>query len=236
MRPVSVVTWLWKPKLAYRSNFTPQTVNVLQQMVKRHYPYPHRFICVTDQTDGLNADIEVVPPWNDFVKLQNPSGPKNPSCYRRLRAFAPNIGYTFGERFVSLDLDCVITGDLTPVWDRPEPFVIWGDTIPRTAYNGSMFLLTAGARPQVWTTFDPVRSPQQSYAARCFGSDQGWLSFCLGRGEATWTKDDGVYSYRNEIMATNVLPPNARIVFFHGDGDPWDAKQQRIPWVQRCWV
>jgi len=236
MLPTSIVTWKWPAPKGYRSHFTANSVNILRRMVARHFPHPHRFLCVTAETDGLDAAVEVIPPWDDFVHVVNPSGARNPSCYRRLRAFHPDIGSVFGPRFVSLDLDCVVVGDLTSVWDRPEDFIIWGDTNPRTHYNGSMFMLTAGARPKVWTHFDPAISPKSSYRAGCFGSDQGWISFCLGPKEPKWKHSDGVYSYRNELMDKSGLPTNARIVFFHGEGDPWTPRiQARHEWVRRAW-
>jgi hypothetical protein len=232
----TVVTWKWTPRPGYRSTFGPETVNVLRRMVARHFPHPHRFVCVTDDPRGLDSEVWVVEDRRDFADLPSPHGGKNPSCYRRLRAFAPDAGDTFGGRFVSLDLDCVIVGDLTPLWLRPEPFVIWGDTAPRTRYNGSMYLLTAGARPQVWTDFDPTRSPLQAMTAGNFGSDQAWISYCLGPGETRWTAADGVYSYRNQIQPHhNVLPANARVVIFHGALDPWSREVRRIPWVQEAY-
>jgi len=111
---LSVVTWRWKAE-GYRSTYGPETVNVLKRMVRRHYPDPHQFVCVTDDPDGLDKDIRVLPLWNDFARMSHPSGPRYPSCYRRLRAFDPEIGKVFGPRFVSLDLDCVIVNNLQPL-------------------------------------------------------------------------------------------------------------------------
>lgn len=232
MSALSVICWKWKPPSGYRSHFGPETVNTLRAMVARHYPHPHVFKCVTDNATGLDPDIEVITPWNDFANIQNPSGARNPSCYRRLRMFAPDIAQTFGPRFVSLDLDVVITGDLRPVWDRREDFVVWGDTNPKTLYNGSMILMTAGARTKVWDTFHPLKSPQLARAAGHFGSDQGWISHCLGRGEAMWTTADGVYSFRNHLATRKTLPENARICIFHGLPDPWSPIAQALPWVR----
>jgi hypothetical protein len=230
---LSVVTWRWKPRRGYRSSFGPETVNVLRSMVRRWYPKPHRFICVTDDPAGIEPGIEIVPLWSQFADLANPNAPSGPSCYRRLRMFSAEAGEMFGPRFVSLDLDCVITGDLTPLWDRPEAFVAWGDTNPRTHYNGSMILMTAGARRQVWDEFDPRTSPGQAKRAGHFGSDQAWISHRLGPGEATWTTLDGVYSYRNHLKGSRILPPRARVVFFHGGVDPWSAEAAALPWVAR---
>ncbi len=236
MTPLTVVCWRWKPQAGYRSTFGPETVNVLRSMVARHYRKPHVFKCVTDDPFGIDSDIEIIPDWKDFDNLSSPHGVKNPSCYRRLRAFAPDIADALGPRFVSLDLDCVLTGDVSPLWDRPEEFVIYGDTNIRTFYNGSMFLLRSGARSKVWETFDPISSPKVAKAAGHHGSDQSWISYCLGPGEKKWTRLDGVYSYRNEIARNgNVLPKDARAVICHGAHDPWDAPLKTFRWVQEAY-
>lgn len=230
---LTFVTWLWQPKPTYRSQFSATHVNVLASMLRRHYHQPMRVLAVTDIPQGIDPSIEVVPAFNDFADLPSPYGAHQPSCYRRLRAFHPSIGTVFGDRFVSLDLDTVIVGDLTPLFDRPEDFVIWKEQDPRSFYNGSLLLMTAGARPQVWTTFDPRHSPKLAKKAGRFGSDQGWMSYCLGRGEATWSTADGVYSYRVDLVPKGgSLPADARIVNCHGGQDPWGHQMQRLGWVQ----
>ncbi len=232
---LSVVTFLWKPSPGYRSKFTAKNVETLARMVKRNLLLDHRFICITDEPDAITAKgIEVFTLWPDFAHLRNPSGTKNPSCYRRLRLFAANVGEWLGERFVCLDLDCVITGDLTPLWAREDDFVIWKSTTPGNFYNGSMFMMDAGARPEVWRDFDPVISPMETKAARLYGSDQAWIAYRLGGKESTWSEEDGVYSMRNQIApGGSKLPMNARIVFFHGKGDPWEESMMRLPWVAK---
>lgn len=240
MMPESVVCWLWKPKGRYRSNYTTDTVNALYRMVKVHFPHPHRFLCVTDIPKGLDTGVEVIQAWNDFADLQSPHGAHQPSCYRRLRAFHPEIGRYFGQRFVSLDLDTVIVGDLSTLWDRPEDFVAWGETNPRSFYNGSMWMMTAGARPQVWERFNPKTTPTAAKSAGNFGSDQGALSWILGKGEATWNTKDGVYSYKVHLRGTATnLPANARIVMFHGvpwgGSDPGYREAQRLMQEHSRW-
>lgn len=237
MKPETAITFKWKPAPGYRSSFGPETVNTWAAMIRRHYPHPLRLVCVTDDAEGIDPSIDVLPDWRDYVNVESPHGRNNPSCYRRLRLFHPDAAQWFGQRFVSMDLDMVIVGDLTPLWDRPEEIVFWGDTnpLPGSHYNGSMILKTAGCRAKVWTDFDPMVSPSLSYRAKCFGSDQGWYSYCLGPGEAKWTTSDGVYSYRNHIAPRQAtLPDNARVVAFHGHHDPWDDYvQKQCPWVRR---
>lgn len=235
---LSVVTYKWTPPSGYRSTFGPDSVNVLRRMVARHYPHPHQFFCFTDDSAGIDGEVNVQPLWNDHAHVPSPHGGRNPSCYRRLKAFAPEFAELVGPRFVSLDLDCVILNDLSPLWNRAEDFVMWGDTnpMPGSHYNGSMLLMTAGSRASVWERFDPRTSPKQSLQAGCWGSDQGWISYCLGPGEAKWTRADGVYSFRNDLKQGKLPPPpNARVVMFHGRHDPWGREASQLDWVKEHW-
>lgn len=236
--PLTVVCWRWRPAPNYRSKFPPNSVRILRNMVKRNYSKPHRFVCVCDHPAEIDRDIETIKLWPEWGDIQSPHGGHNPSCYRRLKMFSPEAKSLFGERFVSLDLDTVVVGDLTPLWDRPEPFVMWGETDPRSWYNGSMLLMSAGSRPQVWDRFNPLTSPKEAKAAGRFGSDQGWISHVLGPGEATWNEADGVYSFRLPQHLNNgakPLPENARIVMFHGGTDPDSPRAQRHKWVRKAY-
>lgn len=229
-----VICWKWKPEKAYRSLFEGVHVNILRNMVARNFKRPHEFICITDDATGIDPAIRIIPLWADFAEVPSPHGAGNPACYRRLKAFSREAAEIIGPRFVSLDLDCVIVADMIPVWDRPDDFVIWGDTALRTPYNGSMFMLTAGARAKVWETFHPVRSPLHGRRLNYVGSDQAWIAACLGPREKKWGQLDGVYSYRNEIRPRGgILPKDARVVFFHGKHDPWDAPiYDHLKWVR----
>ena len=232
---ITVVCWKWKSPRGYRSTFTSVHVNTLRNMVARHLHLPHEFVCVTDDPEGINKDIHLVRLWDDFKELQSFVGPKRPSCYCRLKVFNAEAA-GLGERILSIDLDAVITGDITPLVSRDEDFVIWGDTTPRTLYNGSFWLLRRGTRQRVWDEFDPAKSPQLTKQARIIGSDQAWISYVLGSGEATWTKEDGVYSFRNNLQGNSysTLPSNVRIVFFHGHRDPWHSDiQRKYTWVRK---
>ena len=231
---VDVVCWKWRQPEGYRSKFAAENVNILRNMVKRNLKIDHRFSCITDEPDGIDPDIRIIPLWSDFADVNNPSG-RGPSCYRRLKAFAPEAKELIGSRILSLDLDCVVVDDITPLVDRPEDFVCWGDTAKRTHYNGGFWLLRAGTRTQVWDTFDPQKSPQITSNLRIVGSDQAWISYIIDGKDPKWTQDDGVVSYRNQIqkMTNGKLPAGARIVFFHGQYDPWDdAIMRKYHWVR----
>lgn len=233
----TIVCFRWKPTRGYRSDFGPETVTALRNGVRANYPKAHRFVCITDAPHEIDQDIETFQLWPDLADVPNPHGAHNPSCYRRLKLFSAEAGQWFGERIIAIDLDTVIVGDLVPLFDRTEEFVIWGQSDHQKQwYNGSLFMLTAGTRVRAWTEFNPKTSPHEARRAGRFGSDQAWLSYCLGTREATVGCDEGVYSYRVHIAPKgNVLPENARIVFWHGKVDPWSYKAQQIPWVRENW-
>lgn len=217
---LTVVTWKWPPRPGFPHIYSPDTVNVLRRAVARHYQAPHRFVCVSNDSRGLSPDVEIIPDREDFSSVPSPHGRSFPSCYRRLRLFDDDAAAVFGPRFVSLDLDAVILADMRPVWDRPEPFVIWRDPLKPDGYCGSMFMADAGAHPELWRDFDPGISPAATLKAKCMGSDQGWLRYRLGPGMPTWGREDGVYSFRRDVVGGE-LPADARVIFFHGKIKPW---------------
>lgn len=123
-----------------------------------------------------------------------------------------------GDRFVHLDLDAIVCGDLRPLWNRTEDVVMWRDPQGRWPYIGATFLCNTGARPEVWDDFDPATSPRIAAAKGYQGSDQAWLSYRLGI-EAAWTQADGIY--RQLPGGLKQKPDNARIVFTTGIRPPW---------------
>lgn len=234
---MNVVFWKWKPRDGYtalRVPYEAKAVNVATAMVRRNYRGDVRVICVTDDPAGV--ECETFPLWSDCETLQNASGANLPSCYRRLKLFDPatqrEMGIAEGERIVSIDLDTVITGELNPLFDRPDRFVGWaveGTYHPRV-FNGSMWMLRAGSHPEVWTTFNPATSPRKAAIAGYRGSDQAWISYRL-RHCAGWEAGDGVYSYHKDVRGRS-LPESARVVMFHGKLKPWMPAALAIDWVR----
>lgn len=229
---LTVVTFKWRTP-GYRAVFLARHVNKLRAMVDRHYPRAHRFVCVTDDPIGLHPSIEHVPLWDDHASVPNPTGGGRPSCYRRLKLWAPEMRQVLGERYVCLDLDTVITDDLRPLWDRTEDVVMWRSPWMPWPYNGAMWMANTGARPRVWEEFDPVASPAATTAEGYRGSDQAWMSLALGPHEAVWTEADGVIYYGSLPRPRNQLPAGTRIVFTTAGTPPWKLAH---PWVRRHYL
>lgn len=228
---IRVMTWFWRQP-GGRASYQPEHVNIWADMVRRNLSMPHTIACVTDHPEGIDPSIEIIAPPRDFESVRIPTwNEKKPQCLRRISMFRPDAGKIFGKRFVNMDLDCVIAGPLDPLFDVKDDFKMMIGTEPKARpYNGSMLLMTAGARPQVYNDFTPERAV---LAGKHFlGSDQAWIAFSLGWGEKTWSEKDGAVWFSPRY---SMHPPDCRVMFFPGNAKPWTVAGSRPldRWVRR---
>lgn len=234
---ISIVTWLWSGNRAYK----PEHVNTLARMVARHLPEPHRFICVADNAEGFSAGVEVFPTppeARELGRLCTPEGARFPSCYRRLWMFS-EAAKALGERVLLIDIDLVVVSDLRPLFERTEPFVGWRpyrDWGRKCRFGGGIYLMTPGARTEVYTKFKGARSILEARAAGFRGSDQAWISHCLGDREPYFDREAGIYSIRDFRGADKVLPDDAVIVQLNGPMKPWSPEARRLDWITNNFV
>jgi hypothetical protein len=226
---LTIVTWLWHQKnraILYK----PEYVNTWARMITRNVTIPHRLLCITDNANGI--EIDTFPLWEP-PSVSNPNwGITRPQCYVRLKAFSKEMKPVLGDRFVSVDLDCVVTGNLDRILSKDEDFIINRGETKKNDYNGSMWMMNTGARDQVYSQFNQA-GVNQAYRNGYMGSDQGWIRQCLGPKEKTFGNEDGVRSF---VRVRNApLPEDTRIVFFQGSIKPWDSTAQRVGWIRDNW-
>jgi len=220
---LTVVTWRWGRK------YSPDYVARLQAAVARNLSLPHRFLCICDDPADLATETA---PIRDTELLSVLDG-----CYARLRMFDPRWQAEHRiERLVCLDLDMVITGPLDPLFDRAEPFVILhGGHYNPCPFNGSVMMIRAGARSELWTGFTVEEAVRIAHADGQYrGSDQTWIA-AKAPDAAGWTHRDGIYGFRKPGWPwwAKQLPRDARIVSFPGKRDP--SKFSDLDWVSRHW-
>lgn len=230
----SIVCWLWNDG---GRDYRPEYVNVLHRMFQRHLPEPHRFICITDEAGEFDAGIEVIPTPPEALALadmRTPEGRGFPSCYRRLWMFS-DAARMLGDRVLLVDIDLVLTGDVSHLFANQAPFVGWK---PQASWGhnnnrigGGLYALTPGTQTHVWGSFKGAESVAEARKAGFRGSDQAWMSYKL-RGCPLMPKTAGIYSIRDLMDGRRPLPPDACLVQFNGTGKPWDS---RLEWVRRHW-
>jgi hypothetical protein len=190
-------------------------------MLKRHLQIDHELICITDMPEGVNC--RTIPLWD---KCKNLGG-----CFNRLYVFSKDMKALIGDRFAVMDLDCVITRDVTPIFTKAHPFIIhrYVGVFTHQNCNGAFLIMDAGVHDQVWETFDPLTTPWQVLhereERRRIGSDQAWISMCLPKAPLMGN-EDGIYE---AVRIEKKLPADARMVFFSGARDP---SQKKHLWVR----
>jgi len=225
---LTVLTFLWGDR--YGVEYVDRLGNALQ----RHMDVPYRFVCVTDRPRILGRSV------SHQIPIRDPLLTKLQGCFCRLRVFDPewqrnDLGLAIGDRILVLDLDIVIVGKLAPLLARDEAFIILqGVNNHRLLFNGSVWLTTAGYRPDVWDDFSVEAASEVPYAI--FPDDQSWMEHKLGADAGAYLPErDGVWAFRKKSWPNGIdLPLNARIVAFRGSRDP--AQFVNLPFVRRNWL
>jgi hypothetical protein len=220
-----VTTWLWGE--AYGEHY----VKRLAAGVHRNLTEGHRFICFTDRPRHL-PNIEQWP-------IPNMEMTQTKGCFVRLQLFSPSFHQLLkikpGDRIANLDLDMVVTGPLDELFSRKDDFTILqgiNSTNP-CPYNGSVWMLKAGARPDVWWDFSVENYRKRGVPFHSFPDDQGWFHHMMPDA-GSYGPDCGVYGFKKKGWPSGeALPSGARLVAFPGWRDP--GKFEHLDWVKENW-
>lgn len=211
--PLNIITWHWGRK------YDGAYVQRLRAGLDRHVQQPYKFGLFSPEAE------------DEYLT-------KVPGCFCRLRIFDPEWQdkHHLEGRIAQIDLDTVITGPLDALFDRPEPFVILqgANAANPCPYNGSLQMLRAGYRPDVWSDFSLKRAGEVPFYE--FPDDQGWLAHKLPDA-AGWKagSESGVYAFKKPGWPEgDALPKDARLVVFPGSRDP--IRFTHLDWVKRNWT
>lgn len=246
--PLTIFCFLYsQPKRWKDASYAPYNyhhVNATYRAVQDRIRVPHRFICVTDQPEGI--ECETMPIW-EHIWINGTE-----SCYLRLRLFSSEFQKRIGTEFLmNIDLDSVIMQDATTLieWAMTQEFVIMeGSRYGRfhgggkvSHYNGSIWVVKSGARPFFWDSLsDPDRDRKRAEfrmpdsGIHIMGSDQAWISMCSDK-ELTFQKEHGVIQFRD--FYKRGFPDHVTMMFFAGKIKPWHGwVQDNYPDIYREWA
>lgn len=222
---MTFVTWLWGDK--YSSSDVFKLVGGIRRNTRRS----HKFVVFTDDEKlSVPENVEVYP-------IPNPELADR-SCFCRLRVFDPDLQrqYGLGDKIVSVDLDDVIVGNIDPLFDTSEEFMVLkgANAVNPNPFNCSLYMLRAGSLAHVWRDFTVAKAKKAKYHE--FPDDQGWIWHVVPRAGG-WTvgASSGIYGFKKPgwPVGTWWLPPQARIVAFIGSRKPRDY--EKMPWLQHHW-
>jgi hypothetical protein len=222
---IAFITWLWGSK------YDESDVAKLAHGVRRNYQTAHRFVVFTDRALKCPPPIEVKPIADPRLIGRG--------CFCRLRMFDPRWQrqHGFNDRVVSLDLDAVICGDIAPLVERPESFLILQGVNASNPcpFNASVMMLREREHAHVWTDFTPEKASAVPFDE--FPDDQAWIWHKLPKA-AGWKAGEtsGIYGFQKPgwpRWAEHDLPIDARIVAFFGWRKP--SMFTHLPWVRVHW-
>tara|TARA_B100001778_G_C18491997_1_gene585505 strand:- start:244 stop:957 length:714 start_codon:yes stop_codon:yes gene_type:complete len=236
MRNVVCVKWGTKYSADY--------VNRLYGMVQRQLSLPHRFVCLTEDTAGIDSAIETLPLLRNDLK----------HSYTKLQLFLNPLHDIEGD-ILFLDLDTVI---LNPIDDlflhEPNAEFIglheWFDDF----LGSSTFRFEAGKFPFIleeWdnavqnrfteeNTFDNATNETNltyhdlnAFPPEVYRGDQEWITKALRDREVPihWYPDGWLLSYKWHVQKEKPFM-DAMSITFHGLPKP---HQVTADWVLKNW-
>lgn len=239
MDPVNILCMKWGVK------FHAEYVNRLYRAVARHLSLPHRFVCLTDDTTGLDANIETFPIPAMPVDITGPE-----RGWTKIVTFSEQL-YDLRGQCLFLDLDVLIKGSLDDFFTLAGDVVIIKDWLKRDGTgNSSVYRFEIGRHPEVLQEFIR-RWPNVKNQYR---NEQEFISAELLKKQAlsywpdTWCcsfKRHCMHSFPLSLIQAPQPPAAAKIIVFHGHPNPdeaiagdagkWYRFMRPTPWIKQYW-
>jgi hypothetical protein len=216
--------------LKHGNKYGADYVNKLYNMIQRHLTVPHRFVCFTDNSNGINLPIEIhMLPLNNVIS----------GWWWKPYVFKSGH-FPEGDINLFIDLDMVIIKNIDDIVNYlPGEFVGLRD-VSRALNRGydklgsALMRWISGTYTDIWTGIE-INSDQ----IKRFPGDQDWIWYQHKR-TVKFFPDPWIISYkweardRSELVRQNnrwVFPtvrnvklnPDTRILAFHGTPDPHEV-------------
>jgi len=201
--------------------YGPEYVNKLYRMVSRHLNQPFRFVCLTDNTDGLLPQVETLP-----IPAMDIPAHRAVSPWRKLTLFSEQLGDLQGKALF-LDLDVVILDSIDPLFEYADRFTIienWTQK-GRNIGNSSVYAFEIGRYAHV---LEHYRTHQSEVLER-FRNEQMYLSWKIGdlkfwpRQWCQSFKFHSIPPWPQRLWKSPQIPSECRILVFHGHPNPDEA-------------
>ena len=222
-------------------------VNRLYGMVERNLSSKFRFVCFTDNDDGIRDEVEI----QSLPELDLPPGTPERG-WRKLSVFKQKFGGLKGKTLF-LDLDVVIVGSLDIFLTHPGEFLIAHDKKKQGKIEGnsSVFRFEIGQYSEILKYFEQNSDLVKSEVRH----EQAYLSRELHKlGKLEYWPDEWVPSFKYRCCPSWIkswfeapcIPKGARVILFHGLPNPpeaitgnsgkWYRHIQPSPWIKEYWV
>ena len=217
------VVCMWWRREDGSEKFSKEYINRLYRMVERNLTLPHRFVCFTEDSKGLDKGIETfpLPP----VKLRTGLPERG---WKKLGLLSKKLGDLKGIGLF-LDLDVVIIDNIDDLFRQPGKFIISRNSAKDNLVgNSSVFRFEIGKHQDILDyfeeNFEKVRHEvrhEQAYMSREMHK-KGIFSFWNGEKCPmckSWVRSFKyccLLKFPFNWFITPKLPVGAKVVVFHG--------------------
>jgi len=222
---VNIICLKWGTR--YPASFT----NILYASVKRHLHRPFRFVCFTDNPEGLAEGIDAQPLPDCPDERLLVVGPW-PNIFVKLCLFRDGLANLSGPTLF-FDVDVIIQQDIDCFFDyMPGKNVMIHNWVefrkrilrPRPKIgNSSCFRFEAGKSDYIYQTF--LREIGDAIDQTKYPTEQAFMTHAME--EVYWWPDRWVKSFKRTcrpLFPFNLLfapkKPDTRVLVFHGNPDP----------------
>lgn len=237
--------------MKWGTKYGPEYVNRLYAMVRRNLRGDFKFVCLTDDGNGIHPEVTCLP--IPSLNLQLAPGQRD-GAWKKLTTFEQDLHGLRGTALF-LDLDVVVVGSLDAFFEQPGEFLIIHDYARpwrrgRITGNSSVYRFELGAHADVLAYF---RANMDKVQAE-YRNEQAYLSDVLHQqGKLAYWPDawcpsfkyHGIPTWPTNYWEEPFVPEGARIMVFHGECNPPDALAGRrnrafrfirpATWVAKYW-
>ena len=176
--------------IKWGTKFSPEYVNNLFRGVRRHLSLPHRFVCLTDDSRGIDPGVEVRPLTDDL-----------PGWWNKLTLFKPRL-YDLTGTVLFFDLDMIVIRNIDSLARHPGEFLAVLAPQGQTEYWSGFLRFRVGRYSRLWEQFEPRREE----VIREITGDQDWINACAGERHA-----GGPQSQKARLLWPEVTPERSLI-------------------------
>ena len=233
--------------MKWGDKFDADYVNRLYDMVERNLKIPHRFVCFTDNAEGINPNVEIreIPPLNEEGIPDR--------MWKKLTVFNEKLADLQGQALF-LDLDIIIRDDLTPFFEAEGEFLIIKDwDFPHDIIgNSSVFRFEIGKHPDIIEHF----YQEGKDIRKRYKNEQAFLTYEMYRkGILKYWDKNWCVSFKCNCLHKFPLcwfkvprdPEESKILIFHGKPTPKQAYEgyfgkcgfryiKPTRWLEKYWT
>lgn len=231
--------------MKWGTKFHADYVNKLYRAVTRYLSLPHRFVCLTDNSAGLDPGIETFPIPDMPIDITGPE-----RGWKKILTFREEL-YDLRGQCLFLDLDVLIRANIDEFFHREGEVIIIKDWLKRDGTgNSSVYRFEIGRHADVLHEFVSTWPD----AKNRYRNEQEFISAVLLRKQVlSYWPENWCSSFKRHCMhpfpislfKTPKCPESAKIIVFHGHPNPdeaiagnagkWYRFMRPTPWVNQYW-